>query len=147
MTLLLLLGKLDSLLWPLIERLPHDWYSSPLLPSFSSLMRNISLCSFCFSLLLHFLNVIPSQNTSDQHIDFTKSNVGFYRTPLSELFFPSVFLFPCFSLIHLLDDIYRVGEKCFYFAAADQRLWCDDLEDKVLCAELRYSPLHRAFLG
>lgn len=99
-----------------------------------------------FSLLLHFLNVISSQNTSDKHIDFTKSNVCFYRPPLSVPF--SVFLFFVqFSSPHRLDDIFRVGKNCFCFAAVDQRLCWDDTKDKVLWKELRYSPLHRAFLG
>lgn len=131
---------------PATDRTITPWLILVPTPSFLfSLMPNISLCSLCSSLLLHFLNVILCQNTSDKHIDFTKSNVCFYR-------FPTLGAFLLFSLFrcvshHALDDVFRVGENCFYFAAVDQRLCRGDAEDEVLWKEPRCSPLHGAFLG
>lgn len=131
-----LLGKLDSLLWPLIERLPHDWSSFPLL--LSSLMLNVSLCSLGSSLLFHFLNVISSQNTSNNHTDFTKSNVcscAFF------FFFPS----PVFLSLSLRQSEWEKKNVCVLPLLIND---CAEMTWETECyvKNPRYSPLHGAFL-
>ena len=142
-----LLGKLDSLLRPLIERLSRDWYSSPLLHSFSFWCPTFLLVPFFSFLLLHFPNAISSQNTSDKHIDFSRSNVCCDGSP------PPTALGGCFCFAFFavfpslrgLDDVFRVGEDCFYFASVDQLLRRDDAEDEVLWKEARRSPSSQGF--
>lgn len=140
-----LLGKLDSLLQPLIERLSRDWYSSPLLHSFSLWCPTFLLVPFFSSLLLHFPNAISSQNTSDKHIDFSRSNVCCDGSPPAPL---SVLLFSQFFPPSADSMMYSEWERTV-FILPPLINGCAGMTRKTKCYEKERAvpPLHRAFLG
>lgn len=147
-----LLGKLDSLLRPLIERLSRDWYSSPLLHSFSLWCPTFLLVPFFSFLLLHFPNAISSQNTSDKHIDFSRSNVccdgspPHTHTQLSEAV--SVLLFSQFFPPSADSMMYSEWERTVFILPLLIN-GCAGMTRKTKCYEKKRAvpPLHRAFLG
>lgn len=131
---------------PATDRTITPWLILFPIPSFLfSLMPSISLCSLCFYLLLHFLNVILFQNTSDKH-RFWKKVMFAFTDSYSCLSLPFSVFFSVFSLA-TYSMIYSEWERTFYFATFDRRLCWAGVEDEVLWKELYYSPLHRAFLS
>ncbi len=123
----------------------------PTLSFLFSLMPNISLCSPLFLFITpHFLNVILFQSTSDKHIDFYKSNVCSYRSPLLVPFFF------CFSFYFFYSFFFFSPQAWWYVQSGRERtvfilrLLISDCAEmtwktKRLWKELRYSPSSQGF--